>query len=186
MAKLIATAVLAVLIAGCGSNKQTEQTAAPAPEPTATPTFWEGDEGVEEEYDQPPKPASGGIGDTITLTGSNVGVRMRVTVTGLVDHTGPRGRYLGVKLRMHSTGIAVYESELRSAAVRYADGRRASAAFGVKARCSGGFQRHMRVEVGESAKGCVVFRRPAGAEPKSMRLALETEPVAKGGLWRLR
>jgi hypothetical protein len=183
LAKLIATVVLAVLIVGCGSNKQTEQTAAPAPEPTAT--FWEGDQGVEEEYDQPPKPASGGIGDTITLTGSNVGVRMRVTVTGLADRTGPGRRYLGVKLRMRSTGITVYESELRSAVVRYGDGRRAEVAFGVKARCSHGFQRDLRVEVGETAKGCVLFRRPAGATPRSMRLALETEPVAQGGLWRL-
>jgi hypothetical protein len=185
LAKLIATAVLAILVAGCGSNKQTEQAAGPAPEPTATATIWEGDTDVEEEYDQPPKPASGGIGDTITLTGSNVGVRMRVTVTGLVNRTGPGDRYLGVKLRMRSTGIAVYESELRSALVRYADGRRAHAAFGVKARCSHGFQHDMRIEVGKSVKGCVVFRRPAGAKPKTMRLALETEPVQGGGLWRL-
>ncbi|HET8759369.1 MAG TPA: hypothetical protein VFM58_25345 [Solirubrobacteraceae bacterium] len=184
MAKLIATAVLAVLIAGCGSNKQTEQTAAPAPAPTAT--VWEGDLDVEEEYDQPPQPASGRIGDTITLTGSNVGVRMRVTVTGLVDRTGPAGRYLAVKLRMRSTGIAVYESELRNALVRYADGRRARAAFGVKTSCSHGFQRHLRVEVGASVTGCVAFRRPAGgATPRTLRLALETEPVRDGGLWRL-
>jgi hypothetical protein len=183
LAKLIATAVLAVLIAGCDSNKQTEQAGAPAPEPTAT--FWEGDADVEEEYHQPPKPASGGIGDTITLTGSNVGVRMRVTVTGLVDRTGPRGRYLGVKLRMRSNGIAVYESELRNAVVRYSNGRRARVAFGVKAPCSNGFERDMRLDNPGKAAGCVLFRRPDSAKPKTMRLALETQPVAEGGLWRL-
>jgi hypothetical protein len=184
LAKLIAIAVLAALMcAGCGSKEKSTATAAAAPTPT--PTLWEGDTDVEEEYDQPPKPASGGIGDTITLTGSNVGVRMRVTVTGLADRTGPGGRYLGVKLRMHSTGIAVYESELRSALVRYTDGRRAPAAFGVKAACSHGFQRDMRVAIDGTVKGCVLFKRPDGAKPKSMRLALETEPVQQGGLWRL-
>jgi hypothetical protein len=184
LAKLIAIAALTVLFAGCGSNKP-KQTAAPAPEPTPTATFWKGNVDVEEEYHQPPKPASGGIGDTITLTGTNIGVRMRVTVTGLVDRTGPDGKYLGVKLRMRSTGIAVYESELRNAVVRYADGGQARAAYGVKAPCSNGFQRPMRVGDAHPIAGCVLFRRRADAEPKTMRLALETQLVADGGLWRL-
>ncbi|HEX5622505.1 MAG TPA: hypothetical protein VFX51_29035 [Solirubrobacteraceae bacterium] len=183
MAKLIAIAVLAVLMCGCGSKEKDQASAAAAPTPE--PTFWEGDTDVEEEYHQPPKPASGGIGDTITLTGSNVGVRLRVTVTGLVDRTGPGGRYLGVKLRLRNTGIAVFEGELRQAVVRYAGGRRARIAFGVKAACSHGFQRHMRFENPDRVKGCVLFRRPAGAAPLTMRLALESNPVSEGGLWRL-
>ena len=183
MAKLIAIAVLAAFVCGCGSKEKNQASAAAAPTPE--PTLWEGDTDVEEEYDQPPKPASGDIGDTITLTGSNVGVRMRVTVTGLVDRTGPGRRYLGVKLRMRSNGIAVYESELRSAVVRYADGHRARAAFGVKAACSNGFQRHMRLDNPGRAAGCVLFRRSGGAKPKTMRLALETVPASEGGLWRL-
>ena len=40
-------------------------------------------EDVEAEYHQPPKPAEAGLGETITLTGTNIGVRMRVTVTGV-------------------------------------------------------------------------------------------------------
>ena len=183
MAKLIAIAVLAALVCGCGSTEKDQASAAAAPTPE--PTFWEGDQDVEEEYHQPPKPASGGIGDTITLTGTNIGVRLRVTVTALVDRTGPGGRYLGVKLRMRNTGIAVFEGELRQAVVRYADGRRVPVAFGVKARCSNGFQRHMRFENPDRVKGCVLFRRPAGAEPRTMRFALESNPVSEGGLWRL-
>ena len=45
----------------------------------------DGDGGVEAEYHQPPKPATGGIGDAITLTGTNIGVRLRVTPTRVVD-----------------------------------------------------------------------------------------------------
>ena len=112
-------------------------------------------------------------------------MRLRVTVTGLADRTGPGGRYLGVKLRMRSTGITVFESEMRNARVRYSNGRRAPAAFGVKAGCSHGFQRHMRVAVGATVRGCVLFRRPAGAQPRTFKLALESEPIQQGGLWRL-
>jgi len=183
LAKLIATAVLVALVCGCGSKEKNSASAAAAPTPE--PTFWEGDTDVEEEYHQPPKPASGGVGDTITMTGSNIGVRLRVTVTGLVDHTGPGDRYLGVKLRLRNTGIAVFEGELRQAVVRYADGRRARVAFGVKTRCSRGLQRHLRFDVGLKVTGCLAFRRPAGAQPRTMRFALESNPVSEGGLWRL-
>jgi hypothetical protein len=182
VAKLLAIAVLAVLMCGCGS-KEERQTAGPAPEPTAT--LDPGDVDVEEEYHQPPDPPIGGVGDTITLTGSNIGVRLRVTVTGLVDRTGPGRRYLAVKLRLKSTGIAVFESELRNAVLRYAGGTRARTALGVKAGCSHGFQRHMRLEVGRRAEGCLLFRRPAGAKPRSMMLALEEIPAAAGGRWDL-
>jgi hypothetical protein len=164
--------------AGCGS-KEDSQTAAPAPQPTAT--LNPGDEGVEEEYNQPPKPASGGIGDTITLTGSNIGVRLRVTVTGVRR----AGRYLAVKLRLNNTGIAIFESELRSASVRYADGRRARVSFGAKAGCSHGFQRDVRLEVGRKTHGCLLFRRSADAAPRALRLALESHSPSEGGLWRL-
>jgi hypothetical protein len=183
LAKLIAIAVLAAVVCGCGSKEKSQASAAAAPTPE--PTFWEGDQDVEEEYHQPPKPASGGIGDTITLTGSNVGVRLRVTVTGLVDHTGPGGRYLGVKLRLRNTGIAVFEGELRQAAVRYTGGRQVRVAFGVKARCSRGLEGHVRFGDAHAVRGCLLFRRPAGAEPRTMRLALESNGVSEGGLWRL-
>src|SRR6185503_4811004 len=115
------------------------------------------------------------------LTGSNVGVRLRATVTGLVHRTGPRGRYLGVKLRLRNTGIAVFEGELRQAVVRYTGGRQARVAFAVKARCSRGLQGHIRFGDADPLTGCLVFRRPAGAEPRSMRLALESNPVSEGG-----
>jgi hypothetical protein len=183
LAKLIAIAALVAVVCGCGSKEKDQASAAAAPTPE--PTFWEGDTDVEEEYHQPPKPASGGVGDTITMTGSNIGVRLRVTVTGLVDRTGPGGRYLGVKLRLRNTGIAVFEGELRQGVVKFANGRRARIAFGVTAPCSNGFQRHMRFENPDRVKGCVLFRRPAGAGPRTMRLALESNPVSEGGLWRL-
>src|SRR3712207_1003707 len=98
MRKLLgAIAGLAALAAGCGSS---DPAPSAAPEPAATQEAEqhafepghsravreyyrhsadeEAHDNVEAEYHQPPRPATGGIGDTITLTGTNIGVRARV------------------------------------------------------------------------------------------------------------
>ena len=213
--------VLAVLTVGCGSNEAERSAAAPTPEPaeatpavTATPAaaaepfekghsravreFYGGGDApvapssdVEAEYHQPPRPATGAIGDTITLTGTNVGVRLRTTVTGLVDSARtsesprPGMRYVGVRLRLRSTGIAIHESALQSARLRYAGGA-AKPARGVKADCSNGFDGTVRLEVGLKTRGCLLFELPENVEPRELLLALETVPAAAGGRWRLR
>ena len=185
MAKWIATAVLVALIAGCGSDKQASSPAAastPTPEPLIPA---QSNEDIEAEYHQPPKPASGALGDTITLTANNIGVRLRVTPTAVLDSVGPGGKYVAVKLRLKSTGIAIYESELRNVVMRFSNGRRVPTAFGVKASCSNGFQHDIRLDVGLRTRGCILFKRLAGAEPRTMRLALEEIPPREGGLWRL-
>ena len=43
---------------------------------------------VETEYHQPPRPAEAGLGEPITLTGTNIGIRQKVTV----DQGRPRRR----------------------------------------------------------------------------------------------
>ena len=213
--------VLAVLTAGCGSNESERSAAQPAPEPepaeatpaaTPAPTaepfekghsravrrFYGGGDApvppgadIEAEYHQPPRPATGAIGDTITLTGTNVGVRLRTTVTGLVEPAKtsqpPRAgkRFVGVGLRLRSTGMAIHESALQSARLRYAGGA-AKPALGVKAPCSHGFDGTVRLDVGLQARGCLLFELPENADPRELALALETVPAAAGGRWRLR
>jgi hypothetical protein len=145
---------------------------------------------VEAEYHQPPRPASGRVGDTITLTGTNIGVRLRTTVTGLVDPATstesprPGMRYVGVPLRLRSTGIAIHEGPLQGARLRYPGGA-AKPLLGVKAGCSRGFDGNVRIDVGLRARGCLLFEVPENAEPREFVLALETVPPAAGGRWRL-
>jgi hypothetical protein len=219
MLKLLGSiAVLVAVAAGCGSDEPAPS-AAPAPTPApeipahvkaahrfdkghsrAVREYYGGADGeydtggggdVEAEFHQPPRPASGGIGDTITLTGSNIGVRMRVRVLGVVDPVEtsrpPRAgkRFVAVKLRMRSTGITILDGELHEAVVSY-DGGRARAVLGVAAVCSGGFNRSFRVEVGDAASGCVLFELPSSARPRRLQLALEQVPAEAGGRWRLR
>jgi hypothetical protein len=214
MLKLVGTiAVLAAVAAGCGSDEPAPSAGTPAAtaEPTATVqgfepghsdavrSFYGGAEGVpadpnsdvEAEFHQPPRPAVGGIGDTITLTGLNIGVRIDVTLTRLFDPARtarpPRDgmRYVGVGLRMVSTGGAMHESRLTSGRLRY--GRRAAKpVFGNKATCSRGFDGIARVEVNRRARGCLLFQVPEDAQPREFTLALEQLPPDVGGRWSLR
>jgi hypothetical protein len=146
---------------------------------------------TEAEYHEPPRPAAGGRGDAITLTGTNLGVRMRVTISGLLDpvraaRAGAGKRYVGVQVRVVNTGIAIFESTLRDAFVTFGDARRARAVTGVAASCSNGFEGPLRIDVGDEARGCLLFALPDGATPKLLRLALEQVPADAGGKWRLR
>jgi len=214
-------ALLALAVLGCGSDEPSRSESAPAPEPpaaTEAPADEEGhgfepghsqavrdyygvphsheDDGVgdtEAEYHQPPRPATGRIGDPITLTGSNLGVRMQVTVTGVVDPVAGVSRparagrrHLGIGLRVRNTGVAIFESDLRAAVLTYGAGRRARAVTGVESACSNGFEGVLRIEPEAGARGCLLFALPRGAKPRQLQLALEQVPAEAGGKWRLR
>jgi hypothetical protein len=134
----------------------------------------------EEEYKQPPHPASGGIGDTITLTGTNLGVRMKATVTGV--ETGDRYTTVGLKLK--NTGIAIFDSQIRGGVLVGADGKRSRVMPGIKASCSNGFQDPLWIDVGLTQRGCLVFARTE--RPEELWFSLEQIPPAAGGRWTLR
>jgi hypothetical protein len=215
MLKLLAAiAVLATFAGGCGSD---EPVPAAAPTPTAGPSESEpqeapkekvaktyaeairayyGDADVEpgdaeSEYHRPPSPARGAVGDTITLTGSNIGVRMRVTVTSVSDRVRASEppadgmRHVAVHLRLRSTGITILEGQLATAVLTYGGGRTATLVRDVEAGCSNGFNETVRIEVGNSARGCVLFEVPTGRKPRQLQLALENVPAEVGGIWRL-
>jgi hypothetical protein len=210
---LVSIVVLAALVGGCGSDDAED---AAGPEPTPTPErvkaethgFDEGHsqavrkyygdvhehstEGdIEAEYHQPPRPAAGGIGDTITLTGSNIGVRMRVTLKGVADPAkasrppAPGTRWVAVKLHMRNTGIAVLEGEVRNALLHY-DGGAAEPVLGVAATCSNDFDTTIRIGDERPQSGCILFEVPESARPRELQFALETVPAEVGGRWRLR
>jgi hypothetical protein len=219
MSKLLgAIAVLVAVTAGCGSSEG-EQVSSAAPTPTPTPTpeptpqleehhrFEKGhtravreyygdthgpEGGIEAEYHQPPMPPTGRIGDTITLTGTNVGVRLDVKVTGLVDPaTAARSardgmRYVGVALQTDNTGITIHDDTFDNALLRSDARGRARPVMGVKANCSNGFHRVVRIEPSAGARGCVLFEVRNSARPREFQLALEQVPPEAGGRWRLR
>src|SRR4051812_47220452 len=124
---LAATLVLIAALTGCGS---TERPRVATPTPTADDSLAGYSEGVrtyyggehldtgddpnadvEAQYHQPPKPAEARLGGAITLTGSNIGVRMRVTVTAVHAVRAGGKRLTAVDLTLANTGIAVYDGE---------------------------------------------------------------------------
>ena len=128
-----------------------------------------------------PKPAVASVGEPITLTGTNIGVRMRVTVTG-VERTGS---WWAVNLTMENIGIAVHDSELTNAALTFPDGKSQGIAEGAKASCSNGFDAVVRLDVSATGSGCLLFPANGSETPSRFQLALETVPVAVGGIWNL-
>jgi len=196
--------LLGLALAGCGSDDPPAETAAtPAPaaheEEAHAPRFEPGhskavrayygdahaheapaaEDGLtldsEADYHQPPQPATGGVGDTITLTGTNLGVRMDVTVTGVRT---VKGRTV-VRLRLTNSGIAIFESPFTRSYVVDASGARARATTA----CAGGLKGVLRIDVGEERSGCLAYRT---GKPERLQLALEQVPAAAGGRWALR
>lgn len=182
MRRLIALATL-LLLAGCGSEPAPRPAAAKPANPYAVysdgvrafygdaPVVSDGDPetDVEIEYHQPPKPAETSVGQTITLTGTNIGVRMEVRV----ERVRTVGSQVAVDLALHNTGIAVYEGPLASATL---DGRAATAGAGECTLAEG-----VRIDVGQRATGCLLF--DAGDAPRKLQLALEAVPADAGGIW---
>ena len=199
MRKLLASVALALALGACGDNDRAD-----TPTPTATvadplegysegvkkyygtdvqPEAEEGsNEDVEAEYHQPPKPAEAGLGETITLTGSNIGVRLRVTVTGLKRESD----YQAVELELESTGITNYEAPISSATLTYGDGEPQPLVEGATAPCSNelGFP-SIYIPTGGKVSGCLLFEPSESGEPTRFQLALETVPVEAGGIWNL-
>jgi hypothetical protein len=207
MRKLLASALLALALGACGdkeSAKTPTPTTTPSPEATvagADPLegysqgvkdYYAGAdpegaeegsiEAVEVEYHQPPKPAEAGLGETITLTGSNIGVRMRVTVTEVKRVSS----YQAVELEFESTGITNYDGELRMAALSYGDGEPRRRVEGAIAPCSKDFTSAVIfIPVGGKASGCLLFPASGSEKPDRLQLALEQVPLEAGGIWNL-
>ena len=151
-----------------------------------------GDGDVEAEYHQPPRPATGGVGDTITLTGSNIGVRMRVTLTGLSDPISasrpPRAgtRYVAANLGSAAPASRSWRASSTKRCSTYG-ARTAKPVLGVQsAACSNGFDEPLRIEVGNSRDGLRVVRgagrpaappAPARARAGARRSGRQMEPA---------
>jgi hypothetical protein len=195
MRKLLFVLLVVLAFAGCGEKESPKAT------PTATAGgysqgvkdyYGDGDahpeteagtiEDVEAEYHKPPQPAEAGLGETITLTGTNIGVRLRVTVTGVKRV----GDHQAVELELESTGITNYQGELTHAAVTYGDGKPQPVANGANAPCSNGLDLPtVFIAVGAKTTGCLLFPASGSEPPQRFQLALELVPTEAGGIWNL-
>jgi hypothetical protein len=205
MRKLLAIPLLVTLLAACGDGNKPN---AAAPTPTAPHDLEGYSQGVkdyygqphehpgpdgegfgqdsEAEYHQPPKPPEAGVGDTITLTGTNLGIRMEVTVRGVERVRVGSRSYAAVELKLENTGPSIFEDSFRQATLDYGDGKQARVLTGRKVDCSRGFAGVVRITDEAPAEGCLLFDVPEGERPTRFQLALEQVPVTAGGIWHLR
>lgn len=199
-----------VLLAACGG-----ETKDPAPTPSATaraviappkdPALAHYSEGVqryyagaqlgaadqdgadaEAKYFQPPRPAEANLGDTIRLTGANIGVQVDVTPKQVerVEIDGEAYTQVEVELDNDAGGITVLDGEV-SATLTSADGEPQPAVKDVKApSCETTIEASVRVDVDEKQSACLLFPAADG-DPERLQLALETVPVTAGGIWHL-
>jgi hypothetical protein len=137
---------------------------------------------AEVQYFQPPRPAETTIGEAITLTGSNIGVRLVVTVSGTRTVRAGGKSYTAVDVRLKNNGITVYQGVLRNAVLTQADGTSSGVAK-ASASCSNGLDGDFYLDVGRSRRGCLLF--PADGDATRLQLALETVPAEAGGIWDL-
>jgi hypothetical protein len=197
MRKLFPIALLCALLAACGGD---DKPSAPAATVGAVHTLDGYSQGVidyygdphehanddsgniEAEYHKPPLPAEAAVGETITLTGTNIGVRLKVTVTAVET---VRDRYTAVMLRLVNDGIAIFESRLTNATLTGADGRTRDLEAGAKAACSNALDEPQRLDVGDKASGCLLFTGTDTQPGTRFQLALEQVPVTAGGIWNL-
>jgi len=208
MRKLLSMVMLAALVVGCGGDE------APQAGSTVTPAAAEEHQGetheldlegysqgvkdyyggahkhdpddelasIEAEYHQPPKPAEANLGEAIELTGTEIGVRFRVTPT---DVKPLNDDLMAVYLNLKSTGIAIYERPLEQATLTYPGQDPTPLAKEARAECSNGLDGILRIDVGRSRSGCLLFPRSGDAMPERLQLALEVVPVEAGGIWNL-
>ena len=138
MRKLLGTFLLAAMLAGCGGSSEPQTPKAATPTATAESESAEQHDlegyspgvveyygqshehedseagSIEAEYHQPPKPAEAKLGETITLTGTEIGVRFDVTVT---DVKPVEDDLMAVYVTLKSTGIAIYDRPMEQASI---------------------------------------------------------------------
>ena len=198
---MVVIAVAGVLVAGCGSGDSPPSASTTTPEPAAatpTPTpahadrraasrratrapcveyYGGGEAPVPTRLGRrgrvPPAAAPGDrrIGDTITLTGTNIGVRLDTTVTGsstpLETAQSPRAGQSLCRRRpaagQHRHRHPRQPARERAPALRPAVQPSPSSASRRTARtASTGI---VRIEVGPQARGCLLFEVPESAAP---------------------
>jgi hypothetical protein len=203
MRKLFAVMLSVAALAGCGDGDKDDTPPAAAPASAEVEAAHDlegysegvkkfygkphthGDSGdpnaqIEAEYHQPPVPPENGLGGKITLTATNIGVRFDVTPTKVEEV----GDHTAVYVDLVSTGITILESEFNQATLTYGDGKPVPVDAEASAKCSNGLDEYVRIEVGASLSGCVLFPKGEG-EPTRFQLSLEQVPVEAGGIWNL-
>jgi hypothetical protein len=191
--KLLLVALCATLVVGCAttdpSTKDTPDSSARAatatatagaqqPDPSATPT---------------PKPKKAGIGDSITLAGSDAKISVKLLgirdplSAGDYDQPDSGKRYVGIMIEMANVGTTTYkDSPGNGATIIYGNDEQASNTLVVGGPCAGSFANDVRIAPGAKRRGCIPFELPKSRKAKMLQFALDSGFADEDGEWVLR
>ncbi|WP_204039338.1 DUF4352 domain-containing protein [Acrocarpospora phusangensis] len=161
-------------------------TAEAATQPEAEPT-------QEVPAEDAPADAPAGVGDTITLHGSDSGLEVAATVVQIFDPATPvsdyirpdsGARWVAVELLLKNTGTAVYDdSPSNGLNLIDTEGQQYSDTFGDVRE--GVDLSSITVGPGDSRKGVVVFEVPKGVKLAKLQLALNSGFAREKGEWTI-
>lgn len=189
IAALTITAALAFGAAACNgddsvSTKPAKTPAAhtssakPAAKPSPTPSAT--------------KPA--GVGDTISLKGSDPGASLDVTVVKVDDHAKatdyseldkPTDRWVGIQFQLTNTGTAVYsDSPANGVQIADSQGQQFQASI-VDISDGPSMSSDVRLTTGKKALGWIVFEVPKTSKLGTVQFSMDSGFADQAGEWQL-
>ncbi|MFG2973039.1 hypothetical protein ACGFYY_08540 [Streptomyces sp. NPDC048331] len=136
--------------------------------------------------------APGGSGETISLAGSEPGLRLDVTLTRVVDPAAPAGqepagneRLVATRFRLENTGTAVYRDSPASAAHLLTTTGHRFSGEDIPTTAGPAFPETVTLDPGGTVEGFVAFRLPRDSDPAAVQFALDAGLADDVGHWSL-
>ena len=139
-------------------------------------------------------PKQAGVGDTITLKGSDDGSRLDVTVVKVADpakssdeYTSPDSgkRWIGVQFRLVNTGTTAYgDSPANGAQIYDKDGQQFGTVF-ADITAGPSMSSDVKLKPGAKALGWIVFEVPKAVKADIVQFAMDSGFADQTGEWTL-
>ncbi|MFJ4775849.1 DUF4352 domain-containing protein [Streptomyces sp. NPDC088762] len=139
--------------------------------------------------------APGGAGETVSLSGTEPGQRLDVTLVRVVDPAAPAGaegpapdastRLVAVQFSLENTGTAVYKDSPAPAAHLLNTSGQRFAGLNTATTAGDPFPDTVTLDPGGTADGHVAFRLPEDAVPEAVQFALNGGLADDVGQWSL-
>lgn len=187
---IVIVAVSAVGLSACGAVTKT------TPDTVVTTTVTAG--GTSTPAAQPPerpeapaKPEVARVGDTLTLSGNEDGLRLAVKVLEVIDPVGvgqfdqpdAGNRYIGVRVRLTNAGTASYSDSPSNGAKLIDDQDEQQDGSLISGECDSDFGASTKIAPGSSRVGCLPFELNASRDPATFQFALESGFGDENGEW---
>ncbi len=182
------TIIAAIAMTACSSGT----TVTDKPKQASSPADDKAQEAAAE--DAPAAPEAAKVGDTITLTGSEDGSKLDVTVVKVADNAKssvdgfvPEGgnRWIGVQFQLVNTGTVAYgDSPANGTQVYDEEGQQFGPTF---ADITAGptMSSDVNLKPGAKALGWITFEAPKGVKVATVQFAMDSGFADQVGEWKL-